>query len=383
MPRPSGWKLAPPRAGKTTFWYVRGTYLGIKLDDSTDTRDERTAKTVLATWKRQAERGEFRRKRDVAPPEPEVVTRPDACVAYQRANGPCKYLAPTLKPWERKPVSTIDQIAIDELAAELYPDTKASTKNRQLYTPVSAALKHVGIEKEIKRPKGWRGKKSQSWLEYDKVQAVLDAAYEIEYEFGLFLHHLAYTGQRLSEALNIRLRQLHLERAFVYLGDSKTGEPRGVHLPPHLVQAYRHAPPRGVRLSVKGRRWRRGEGGRSPTDAGVPFLKRDPETKLFRFHVGGSLRKKLKMALAMAGLRMPRREGGFHLFCHTYGTGMTVHAKLDSEGLTRTGRWKDAASTGRYRHSQASEEARRADLLPQYVPTRKRGRHVERKRNRA
>jgi hypothetical protein len=34
----------------------------------------------------------------------------------------------------------------------------------------------------------------------------------------------------------------------------------------------------------------------------------------------------------------------------------------------RIGRWKDAESTDRYRHTAASEEARRADLMPVKKP---------------
>jgi hypothetical protein len=28
----------------------------------------------------------------------------------------------------------------------------------------------------------------------------------------------------------------------------------------------------------------------------------------------------LQLAIKRAGLTFPRRQGGFHLFCHTYGT---------------------------------------------------------------
>lgn len=361
------WKLVPPHTRKDgkeiRFYYIRGKYLGIRLDDSTGATEEKAAKTIFTTWKRQAERGEFRRKPVV---EESPRTFVSAALAYINAGGDGYYLDPIIQKWRDKPVEAIDQIAIDTLAEELYPGYPASTKNRQFYTPVSAVLKHVGVERKIKRPKGWRGKKSQSWLEFDgPVQKVIEAAYQIEYEFGLLCHHLAYTGQRIGEVLSLTLRQLWLPRSFLYLGDSKNGDPRGIHLPPHLVEAYRAAPPRSARnLSVKGRRWRKGEGGRSPADAGTPFLKRDPDAKLFRFHYGSALRKKLARAIEMAGYRFPKREGGLHLFCHTYGTGMSVYGKLDGEGLTRTGRWKSVQSTGRYRHSRASEEAKRADLLP-------------------
>ena len=71
----------------------------------------------------------------------------------------------------------------------------------------------------------------------------------------------------------------------------------------------------------------------------------------------------------------PRRQGGFHIFCHTYGSWMHRFGELDTHGLTRTGRWADPDSADRYVHTQASEEARRADLLP----TSARGEVVEMK----
>jgi hypothetical protein len=39
-------------------------------------------------------------------------------------------------------------------------------------------------------------------------------------------------------------------------------------------------------------------------------------------------------------------------------------AGLDTEGLTRTGRWADPASAARYMHTEQSKEARMSDLLP-------------------
>ena len=108
-------------------------------------------------------------------------------------------------------------------------------------------------------------------------------------------------------------------------------------------------------------------------DAGVPFLDRDPDEKLFRFHIGGRLRKMLTLAMKRAGLKFPPRQGGFHLFCHTYGTWMTRYGELDTYGLTRTGRWIDPDSADRYNHTIASPEARRADLMPVKNPGKIRG----------
>lgn len=360
------WKLVPPREGKTRYYYIRGKYLGIALDDSTGTPDERAAKRILKTWRGQAERGEFSRgkRADENKDDDSPKTFLKAAVAYMQAGGSRKFLKPILKKWRRKPLEEIDQIAIDNLAAELYPTGTAGTRNRQVYTPVSAILKHVKIDMEINRPKGWKGKRSTSWLEPDQAFAVFDAADEIDLEFGLLCRCLTYTGLRLDEALSRPLKDLKIDRAYLYLPDSKNGEPRGCHLPPILVQAFLAQPARPIEPVLRNERGHFLSSGKPLDDAGVPFLERRPEAKIFRFHDGGALRAMLKAAFNKVGLSFPRRQGGFHIFCHTYGSWMHRFGKLDTHGLTRTGRWADPDSADRYVHTQASEEARRSDLLP-------------------
>src|SRR6516165_3074551 len=153
------WKLVPPRKGRSPYWYIRGHYLGTALDNSTGTADRRAAATILATWKRQAERGEFSTKRTS---EPAPATFLSAAVAYMQAGGERQYIERILTKWGEKPLAEIDQIAIDTLAAELYPEAPAATRNRQVYTPISAILKRAGIDKRFKRPKGWQSPKSVS-----------------------------------------------------------------------------------------------------------------------------------------------------------------------------------------------------------------------------
>jgi integrase len=109
-------------------------------------------------------------------------------------------------------------------------------------------------------------------------------------------------------------------------------------------------------------------GGMSQTDAGVPFLKRDRDARLFRFHSGGFLRKMLARAMEDAGLSFPPRYRGFHLFCHTYASWMVGINKMDNYALARTGRWKDPRSTAGYVHTHVSQEAIQAANLP--VPGR-------------
>ena len=338
------WYLVPPRKGKTPYWSVRGKYLGIKLDGrSAGTSDKRAARRILKLWREQAERGEFAQAA-------ETVTGPElflsAAKAYMQAGGERKYIMDICEKWPTKLLTDIDQIAIDSLAAELYPIGTAATRNRQVYTPVSAILKHVGIDKKIKRPKGWRGQKSTRWLEPAQAFAAFAAADKTNPEFGLFLRTLCYTGMRLSECLGVKLADLNLEKQAIYLPETKNGESRIVYLPPRLVVALANHP-RGL----------------------------DRKGRLFRFHNGGRLRDMWNDAKAAAGIVLPRRQGGFHVWCHTWGTWMRRYGGLDTYDLLDTERWKDPASADRYAHTEPGEMARRADMLPTETATSKRGTH--------
>jgi hypothetical protein len=191
------WILTPPRKGRSPYWYVRGKYLGIALDRSTGTSEKRAATTILNNWKRQAERGEFSQPAD----KDDAGLFLTAVKAYLQAGGEGKFVEAISENWASKRLADIDQIAIDQLAKELYPTAAAATKNRQVYTPVSAILKHVGIEKKIKRPKGWRGGKRTFWLAPEVTFRLLDEAGKLDVEFGILCTLLNYCGLRLSEAL--------------------------------------------------------------------------------------------------------------------------------------------------------------------------------------
>jgi integrase len=336
------WKLVPPREGKTPYWYVRGKYLGVAIDRSTGTSERRAAATIFATWKRQAERGEF--SKPAEKDQPELFL--SAAKAYMLAGGERQYVEAICNKWPTKMLADIDQIAIDTLANELYPDAPASTRNRQVYTPISAILKHVGIEKKIHRPKGWRGNKRTFWLPPEPTFRLLKAASEMDAEFGIFCTLLNYTGLRLSEGLGLQCSKVELQREFAYIPTTKTDEPRAVYLPPVVVAALT-SHPRG--LNRAGR--------------------------VFRFHNGGWLRGMLADACKAADVILPRRTA-FHVFRHNYGTWMRRYGGLDAIGLTRTGAWEDLDSVERYAHSEPTQEARQAARLP----TPKRGAGVEKKR---
>jgi integrase len=325
-------KLVPPRAGKTPYWSVRGTYLGCYVNRSSGSREKAFAEKLLTKLKRDAERGVLS--------GPKAVGFAAAAAAYMKAGGDGKYLAPLIKHFLHTPIADIEQVMIDDAAVAIYPEATAATRNRQVYTPISAVLKRAGIENKIKRPKGWRGRKLTHWLAPEQARRVFKATARIKapadtkLKFRAYLRMLCYTGMRMSEPLKLAKSDVDLKTATASLRDTKNGRPRLVYLPPVVVKDLRQLP-----------------GGFEGTG------------RLFSFHAGGRLRDLLKITLAEAGVVLPRRVA-FHVFCHTWATWMRQHGGLDTFDLVRTDRWADPQSADRYAHVVVSEQARRADLLP-------------------
>jgi integrase len=338
-------KLVPPRAGKSPYWSVRGTHLGRYLDRSTKTRERKFAGRVLAQWKREIEQGRF-----ADPAEPTFAS---AAIAYMEAGGERRPLAALLRYFQERPLREIDQVAIDGAAATLYPSATAATRNREVYTPVSAVLKRAGFDFRIRRPKGWRGRVIRRWLWPEQAWRVIEAAYRVDPELGLLCVMLLFGGLRISEQLAMRCEDVRLAEAFAFVPDSKNGEPQPVHLTPYVIEKLRDHP-RGLDR---------------------------PAEQLFRFHKGGGLDFKLIQACAIAsGIEPPKRgkRGSkwpqlppyefdwvtWHTFRRTYATWMRRYADLDDKDLVDTHRWKTIESASRYAQTVVHEAARKADLLP-------------------
>lgn len=335
-------KLYPPRKSRSPNYSIRGTYLGEYVDRTSGTPVEATAKQILAAIKRDIERG---RTSEPVAPEKLELTFEQAALDYIKSGGDTQYLGrydPKAKAWTGgvipelmgKPLSTITQQVIDQCAVTLYPLASAATRNRHVYTPVSAVLKYAGRDFKIKRPKGWRGNQRVTWMEPKEAFAMLAEAKAEDAEFGIFLAFLLYTGCRLNGGLALTCDRLSLTDGLCYLPQTKNEDPRGVHLPPFLVAELANHP-RGL-----------GRG----------------KQRVFRFRKCGRLYTLMGKVKERVGPAVT--DVTFHIFCHTWATWMRRYGGADISALLGTGRWRDAKSARRYEHVIASEESRRADLLP-------------------
>ena len=327
-------KLIPPRKGKTPYWSGRGTYLNQYVDRSTKSRKRAVAVKVIKKWEREIESGCFAVKGE--------PTFASAAASYMKAGGERTYLKKLLEHFGDKPLSQIDQAEIDGAAHYLYSAGSPATRNRAVYTPVSAVLRHGGIRISLKRPKGSAGNKQTAWLWPEQAHAIFAEAEKIDKEFAALLIVLCYTGLRLSEALNLTWDNVRLADGYAYIPDTKNDEPRAVFLPPVAVAALANGNVAGA----------------------------ESERKLFRFSKSGHLYSLLRVVCFRAGADLPVRSA-FHIFRHTYATWMRRYAGADTKGLIATGAWKDRKSVDRYEHAVVSEESKRAALLP--TPGRKVG----------
>ncbi len=318
--------LVPPRQGKSPNWTIRGTYLGIRVNCTAGTPDKRLAGRKLAQIRDEIERGAFSK--------PGAPTFASAALKYIEGGGEERFILKLAEHFGETPLARIDQAAIDEAAFTLYPRASAATRNRQVYSPVSAILKFAGVADRLRRPKGGRGARRLFFFTPEQAGRLLAAAEAQDEEFSLFLAFLLYTGCRLSEAQEIDLANVNLSEAWAYSPDTKNGDPRLIHLPPVLVAALA-AHPRGL----------------------------DRQGRLFRFRKNGRLYAWLDKAAERAGVVIPPRVA-FHAFRHTWGAWMRRYGGCDTTALLETGAWRDRQSAAVYEHAIQSEEARRADLLP-------------------
>lgn len=323
-------KLEPPREGKTKFWRIRGRHLGVRVDRSSGAADKKLAQKILREEERRIE-DDVKRGRLTKSVGPRFD---EAALKYINAGGEERFVLKLSNHFQKIPLSEITQELIDDAALQLYPRASQATRNRQVYTPVSAILKASRVKLALDRPSGSRGVARTFFFEPAEAERLLSVATKNNHEFGIFLTFLLYTGLRLSEALTLQVRHLSLADSRAYIETTKNGLPRSVHLPAPLV-ATMSAHPRGY----------------------------DRIGKVFRFGKCGRLYKWLQEAADEAKVIIP--DGvSFHAFRHTYGAWMRRFGNLDTSGLVASGAWKSRDAAQRYEHVDVSEAARASDRFP-------------------
>jgi integrase len=349
--------LSTPTKKHPTY-RIRGKHLGIKVDRSAGTREKTVAQKILVKIREEIERGAFAR--------PGEQTFTDLAVSYMQAGKEARFLEPLIAHFRDKLPRLITQADLDEAATRLYPGATAATRNRQVYTPVSAILQHAKIKTGFNRPEGADGNRRNVWLTEQQAGDLIAAArarvtaaekaieptprqfrgaararVRSAKRFAALCYFLLYTGCRLSEALNLEPGDIELPFAMAHVRETKNDDPRPVHLPPHVVAEL----------------------------ANIEFGKE----RVFGFAGKcGRLYEWLDEIATAAGVTIPDRVA-FHIFRHTWGKWMRRYAGLDTTGLVATRAWRSRQGAEIYEHAETTEEARKADLLPLVAERRETG----------
>ena len=171
-----------------------------------------------------------------------TLTFADAVGQYIGTGNSKRYLEPIVRIIGLRPAKDIDQETILDVVARLYPNCKASTTNRQVYTPTLAVLKMVGIRPNVSRPKG-----------HDKLPVVDKATLPPAGWFDAAMEHLSPSkracmllinlhGLRISEAAKRTPADVDPKRWTLTLPNSKDGKPYVIQLCEPVAEAIREIP---------------------------------------------------------------------------------------------------------------------------------------------
>ena len=300
-------------------WYLRGTVAGASVYESTGLRDRRKAEALRI--RREAEILERHALGRTA-----TATFGEAALTYMRAGGEARYLGPILEHFgPKKRLVDVDNEAVNEAAAALYPTAAPATVNRQLITPIAAVMKMAAEDGLVERrsfrrrptPKG-----RLRWLTPEEAETLLEAA--ADHRTMTLIAMLLGTGCRIGELLQMQISDLYLDTCEAWVWRSKT-ERRMVRYPIRVREAL-------VKL-IAGR------------DAGAVFL--TPKGLPYKLHTGSG-------GQAAATFNKARDAAGLddlvtpHTCRHTWATWFHAVTK-DFGALIDLGGWSKADTANIYR----------------------------------
>lgn len=330
------------RAGSGN-WYLRGSVRGVPVFESTGTDSKKAAEEIRTRREAEVLDASIHGKRAVG-------TFMQAAVIYLEAGGSPRFVGSydeAAGKWDglighfgTTKLSNIGQIELDAAARVLYPKASPETRNRQVYTPFIAIWKKAETRglcevRRWERPR-MNAKPRDRWATQEEVAAMVAAASPHMAPLVVFL---AYTGARMSEALNLDWSDVSEARQWIVFRETKRkDEDRGVPLHPCVLDALK---------AIKGR-----EGRVFLTPKGLPY---HDTQKL----AGGQVKT------AWAGMCRRAEVAGLtpHSMRHTFSTWLTaagvterIRDELMGHASTDTGR--------RYAHVPRQELIAAVQQLP-------------------
>ncbi|CZT36230.1 Integrase [Rhizobium sp. 9140] len=234
----------------------------------------------------------------------------EAAASYIEHGGEAKYLDAISQHIGSAALSSIYPFDVRELAKQLLPTQRNSTRNRCVITPIRAVLNHAydrgwGDIVRIKNMKEDRPKRkkaaSQAWLHAFVRQCSLD---RLEHLANLVLF-MSQTGARVSEAVALQWRNVDLAGRTALLVKTKTDHNSTRHLTDQLVARLYAASPNA-----------------------------SPDGRVFRYTNRHSVNERIAAVCARAGISYkPSHTCGRHAFANnTLAMGIDIKSAMDAGG---------------------------------------------------
>jgi integrase len=317
-------------------WVMRGTVRGVSVEESTGVVNRKAAEEILA--KRQVEI-----LTESVWGKTATVTFAHAVTDYlEHGAGDKRFLAPLLKHFTTTLLREIDQHAIDLAAKKLYPKAGPATRNRQVFTPASAVLRHAARKGWCATPTLARPKQPNGivrWLKVDEAERLIESSARHLRPIVIFL---LGTGARAGEALWLDWANVDLDKRQATFRKTKNGEARSVPLHGRVIEALAALPHR--------------EGDVFRTDEGKPYTR--PRGEADR-----SAGSRIHTAFASACRRAAITKFRVHDCRHTWAT-WHYQANRDLASLQALGGWKTVSMVLRYAHTNVSGHAQSIENLP-------------------
>lgn len=233
-------------------WHLRGSYLGVRVDQSARTRSREHAKVLAA----KAEADIF--ERYVKGPQA-VATFAEAAADYLAGGGEGRYMTPLIEHFALTKLAAIDQAGLDTAAQELYPHASGPTRRRQVYAPFIACWKHA-VRANKAEPRAWErpadSKRRVVWLAPDEAERLLAA---LEPNTRALVTFYLGTGCRATEALDLVWADISpaAQRVTLWADITKSEQSRSVDLGQRVrdVLPQRRGPDDPVFLNSRGEPW--------------------------------------------------------------------------------------------------------------------------------
>jgi integrase len=296
-------------------YHYRGTVAGRRLRGSTSTSDKVTAQRIAA------EREAREWKGHLDGPEA-ILTFAQAAILYRSAHKPVRFLQQIEDYWKNTPVKSINSGAVRKAALAIKPTGTGATRNRQVIIPTQAIINHAAkldlcrTLKVERFPVSFKSKEPATW---EWVQAFMAHASP---HLGALACFMFMTGARITEALNVRWRDVDLQGRKALIRQTKIGAERRAHLPPALLVAIANI----------------------PSD-------RDPGEKVFRYSRRDTATPVWKAAIKRAKVKPLT----FHSCRHGFATAM-MHQGIDPITVAKLGGWKSPEHVFKtYGHAMSDE----------------------------